>query len=370
MNNLKPVFFKSLIAMCSRLNLNPADVLLLFAQESGLNSRSLTAKTVGLNQFYGDYYKKYFSGTREQYAALAPEKQLESIEAFFKDLIGGRNITSAAQLYCGNFLPVSLNFPGVISKDRSTVLALRSDKPGSDKTYVPNGTLTYAAAYDGNKGLDYDHDGSITYGDIEDFLKAKTSDSNYQWALQELSKVSGSEHQSTLEEDSKIESTSENEVEEEGEIDPEGAIIGFIDMIVDGMNNLMSSMNLTSFAALDEENNFIIKLSSSKLEDNLEVARILTAAYEDLLEAKCKTYTNGTFVEISCKARGEHKKCFAAIDQFSNELLNEFKNETKIDNINLNIFANKEPSYKELDIKTAETNYRKFQLKILGIKNG
>ncbi len=366
MNNLTPVFFKNLIAMCNRLNVNPADMLLVFTLESGLDSKSMTGHTVGLNQFYKDSYRNYFNGSREQYANLPPEDQLTSIEAYFKNVIGGKSINSAAQLYCANLLPATLNFPGVIRKDRSTVLAIKEGKPGSDQTYGSS-SLTYGSVYGSNSGLDVNKDDMITYGDLEDILKSKMSDSRYQWAVKELEKVSGESQSSTLSSDSSP-STPEAASEKE---DGGQTVLEFLSTVVEGMKQMTSQFNpFAAFAALDQENEFLIKISSPRLEDNLEVARILCTAYEDLLDAKCRTYTDGDFVEISCKTRGEVKQCFAAIDQFSNEFLNEFEDRTEIDTVSLRVFANKKPSYGELDIKTAESNYRKFQLKILGNKNG
>ncbi len=353
MSELKPVFFEKLIQMCNRLNVNPADMLLIFTLESGLDSSSITSHTVGLNQFYGDSYRNYFDGSREEYAKLPPENQLDSIEKYFRNIIGNTSITSAAQLYCANLLPISLKLKGVMDKDRSTIIA----EKGSGKKYSDSGTLTYGAVYHSNAGLDVNKDDKITYGDLEDMLKRKTSDPRYIAALEKLSSVGKKSYESSV-------SSGDSSASEKG-----GYFFGFLEMAMMAMKQFTKGLGLAALASSLEEKDYLIKIASPNLEDNLEVARILSIAYEELLNAKCKTYTDGNYVEINCKTAGDEQKYLAAIDQFSNAVLDEFSNKTGNNYISLNVFANKTPSYNELDIKTAESNYRKFQLKILGNKN-
>ncbi len=343
MAKLNPIFFTRLKQMCKRLGINPADALLVFYSESGLNPGSITKDTVGLNQFWGNNYKKYFSGTKEQFAALEGEDQLPAIESFLRGIIRNNKIISAAHLYAYNYLPVM----GPLIKDNNPNFILA--KEGDYRNYPGDSRLTFHAAYVGNKSLDANKDGVITYGDLENKLLSRSREKAYQDALAQLNAA----------EDNVEDSESSSPETEEDKV-----LSDFIDRLNQGMESIKSSL------AENERNGFLVKISSDCSEDSIELSRILSTAYEDFLGVKCHKFAEDNNVEIYFINNGDKNKCFAAVEQFSNVVLEEFSNKIDPSNLKLKYFTNKKPSYNSLDLKTSEINYRKFALKVIGNKNG
>ena len=326
--------------MCQRLNLNPADMLLIMYLESGLdpNAVSKTSGATGLNQFMPRTLKKYFDGSMEDFKNLSGEDQLDYIEKFFAESVKGKNITSSAQLYIANFLPSRLNLQGVKDKDRKAPLCEKGDR-----------------FYNSNTGLDSNQDGVITYGDIEDLMASLAQRPGYLAALKKLQESAGKEYVPGTE-------SEEGKPEELDEADT--MLQTFIDKLIGAMES--ASREITS----SNKSQILIKISSPNLENNLELARLLSTAYEDLLFAKCRTYTNKKEVELVCNTNIALTEAYPAIKQFSQVTSQQFCKKAHIDDVSVKIFANKEPSYSSLDLKTSENNYRKFQIKLIGKKHG
>ena len=338
--NLGKNFYIKLNKMCERLNVNPADMLLLMYLESnGLDPAAVAKSTgaSGLNQFMPSTLKDYFSGSIEEYRKLSGEDQLDYIEKFFEKSLKGKNITSSAQLYIANYLPTRANLSGVQDKIKETPLCQR----GSD-------------FYEKNSGLDANHDGVITYGDIENILAPLSQKPGYLAALKKLQEAAGKEYEPEIKS-----SESGSEPDEADSI-----LQKFINKLIESLESFSREV----FASTNSH--VLIKISSPNLENNLELARLLSTAYEDFLSAKCKTYTNKKDVEIVCSAKIPLSKTYLAIKQFSKVASQQFCKITNINDINVKIFANKEPSYSGLDLKTSQINYRKFQIKLIGKTNG
>ncbi len=116
------------------------------------------------------------------------------------------------------------------------------------------------------------------------------------------------------------------------------------------------------------KNDILIKVCSIDTVNAIEFSRILCAALEEELLAKGYTHTDKNNVEIECSINGSPKKCFDAVNQLANSLGEAFNDATaKIGNVFIAIecVPNKKSSYKELNFKYAEFQYRKFLLKFV-----
>jgi hypothetical protein len=339
-------FYKKLSEMCQRLNLNPADMLLVMYLESRLDP-NVKSSAVGLTQFVGPTLKKYFKGGKEDFRKLKAEEQLPYIEKYFQDMISTFKLTNPtpAQFYIANFLPATLAYSGVKKRNKNTVLAEKNN----DKKYSPDSKLTFHEAYIHNTGLDRDHDGKITYGDIERIMSGLSKQQGYQDALARLNNASGG---------------AATQVAEQAPEEESGDLLSNISNFAD---KLVSNITQFTREIIASQQNFLIKISSPRLENNLEFARILSTACEDLSSAKCRLYANNQNVEVTCKIAAE-MNAQPALNQLSSVLLQEFNKKTNIDDINIKIFANKSPSYHHLDVDTAEKNYRKFMFNLIGKK--
>jgi hypothetical protein len=127
--------------------------------------------------------------------------------------------------------------------------------------------------------------------------------------------------------------------------------------------------NLTSLAsASNEPNNFLIEVKSSSPADfasKLEYSRILSFALKEELDLKTNIYTDRNNIQISCENKNipiENVKevCAAISDTFTYAT-------RKIGTIKVYslVSQNTRPNYEELNIKTAEINYRKFNIKFI-----
>jgi hypothetical protein len=342
-------FYKKLAEMSSRLGMNPADMLLIMYLESAgtLDSsiKSTSSNASGLTQIIPSTLRKIFNGTPEEFRKLDADEQLPYIEKYFQEAIKGKKLNST-QFYIANLLPAKLSDPEVINKNRDAILA----EKGNQKKYTEGRGLTYDSAYRANPGLDFNKDGVLTYGDIEDFLNNLSKSSGYQKSLKDLQSATRSSISSD---------------EEESKKEPINVMDSFVNKLIASMESIVKSIT----ASPSTTNNLLIKITSPHLENNLEFARILSSACEDLASAKCRTYAEDKEVEVLCKMAYAEEN-YPLIQKISFDILNQFSQKTNINDLNISIVANKSPSYSHLDIKMAEKNYRKFMLKIIGNNNG
>jgi len=342
-------FYKKLVEMSSRLGMNPADMLLIMYLESArtLDSsiKSPSSNASGLTQIIPSTLKGIFNGTPEEFRKLDAEEQLPYIEKYFQEATKGKKLNST-QFYIANLVPKKVDDPEVINKNRNAVVA----EKGSQKKYPNNSRLTYDSVYRSNSSLDFNEDGVMTYGDIEDYLNKLSKESGYQKSLKDLQSATGSSISSD---------------EEESKKERIGLIESFVNKLISSMESIVKSITASPSAT----NNLLIKITSPHLENNLEFARILSSACEDLASAKCRTYAEDREVEVLCKVAYAEEN-YSLIQKISFDILNQFSQKTNINDLNISIVANKSPSYSHLDIKTAEKNYRKFMLKIIGNNNG
>lgn len=362
-SQLNDVFYKKLIEVSKKINIKPEDLLLIMHIESGLNpqAKNPSGSASGLTQIMPSILPLVgFSGTPQDFSKLPAEKQLDYIEKYFILNLKGKGITEPAQIYLSNFLPATLNWQGVKNKNPDTILA----EQGNMRTYAQSNfknkyALTFDKVYQANKGLDLDKDGNISYGDIQKLVEIKRKDPVYQAAVARMKEVAN------MPEDTK---------EDEGDSD---SFTSYISTMIDELKKLFSSASSNDTFIIKQSlfqhlptQNILIKINSEKIENNLELARILSEACEEVLLSNCEIYTNKKEAEILCKIPGNLKSCYAAVNELSGIITNKFNKIINPNKIKIEIFANKKPCYHNLDIKTAESNFRKFQLQLIGKKNG
>lgn len=178
-------FYIKLNSMSKNLGIRPEDALLVFFIESNLNPAisNPDGGAIGINQFYGSTFDKYVGSkniSKKEYSQFSASEQLPFIESFLKDSIGNRKNLNSAKIYISNFLPAALNFKGVINEDRDTIIAQLGN---NQKRY---GNLSFDEVYQKNKSLDYNNDGKITYGDIEDICIQKRNSPSFKKILNEF----------------------------------------------------------------------------------------------------------------------------------------------------------------------------------------
>ncbi len=191
-----PSFYPKLVQMCNSIGMNPEDMLEVMYLESGVKTTSFhtKSKAAGLLQLMGGALRATgFTGTPEEFAKLSEDEQLEYIKRHmlnkFKQF--GGPFKSAAQFYVANFWPAALSLPGVKAENPDTIII------EANPTYkkYPKVSLDFEKlAYEQNKGLDYDHDGKITYGDFQKKFESIRGDRGFMPYLRQLSMTTGEKY--------------------------------------------------------------------------------------------------------------------------------------------------------------------------------
>lgn len=147
-----------------RLKCDPLALMQAFWHESGLNPAAYNANggASGINQLMPDFLKS--SGWKlspAEYRKLSAEDQLPYVENFLRPW-AHLGLTSPGMVYALNYLPGRVAQRGTTPE---TVLTQRGDvdyhKLGKAFSY-----------YDGNESLDFDKDGRITIGDLQNVALA------------------------------------------------------------------------------------------------------------------------------------------------------------------------------------------------------
>jgi hypothetical protein len=116
-------------------------------------------------------------------------------------------------------------------------------------------------------------------------------------------------------------------------------------------------------------NDILIKVFADTNTDAIEFSRILTSALDEEFSANSFTHTNGDNVEVQCNISGPSETCFNAVKQLTASIADAFEAATKkIGGIKIatNCIMDKRSSYQEIDLKTADSQYRRFLLKTMG----
>jgi hypothetical protein len=167
-------FWINYVAMCTRLKVDPKDLALTIASESGFNTTATAVRNgkpvaKGLNQIMAAQAKKMRMSDEEyaRFGEVSAERQLYWAEKFFST--AGLEGLTPGQIYARNFgdANAKLNPGGGVLY---ASLAYQNEHGGPGAFHHPTGGSTSAfqdKAYRDNKSLDSDGDGAITYADMD-----------------------------------------------------------------------------------------------------------------------------------------------------------------------------------------------------------
>lgn len=180
---LSDLFFKKLIKICLKYNINPADVLTVMYSESRVNPGAVNKNggAVGLIQFMPSTLK-FFGASQEEinnFNLKSAEDQLDWVEKFIKSTIAayGNVFNNAVTFYQSIFFPASIKK----GTDLDTVII---DRNNPKQTHI----------YDVNKGLDMDKDGLIKVNDLKLLLDKHIKSSEFQALLKRLNDAATGEN--------------------------------------------------------------------------------------------------------------------------------------------------------------------------------
>lgn len=325
--DLSDDFFRGLIEFGERQNINPRDLLLVMYIESGVNPNAGASKSghaVGLTQVMPVFLKNLgWRGSSLEYSNLSAEQQLPWIEKFYtsiKPMIGKSPIETAARLYQANYLP------GTLKKGTGPEIEL---------------AFKGHPYYDQNPGLDFNKDGIITVGDLENFVNKKSQETGYLSLVKRLDDVENSLNE-------------EDNIEEEN--DEEESIPQTLNKVLEQAQHALGTDN----------NYFLICLNSNDLTSSIEFARILRTALYEELKIKSFTHSDNKTIEIECCA--DSSLFYRPVKLMCSIINDKFARATnKIGSINVNsvIIKNTKSNLKPISLKLADRSFRRFRLRFL-----
>lgn len=369
-------FWDKLKEICSAVGMKPEDLIAVMSYESGLDpaAHNKNGNASGLIQFMPDtLHGLGYKGTDSDFRTLDAINQLDYVSKYITNQTAnnGGPFKSAAQYYVGNLWPVALKLQGVRDQDPDTVI-LYKDPPF--KRWAGVSIDQERAGYKGNAGLDVDHDGKITFGDLQRVMNGIKNSHSYMAAVDSLhnnkelavGKPQAAQNKSMLASNTKP--TSAPTPASTPSQSPMDRFEQLIDKYVQMFANAddISIKKLYKYALLTH--NILIQVNASNYVDATEFSRILTSALDEDLLSTSYICSDGKNIEIECSIQGPEKECFAAVNQMSLAISEVFKEATaKIGGIKIstNCIMNKKSLYQPINIKTANSNYRKFLLKFI-----
>jgi hypothetical protein len=363
-------FYKKLVEVASSVGMRPEDILNVMAMESSLDpsARNPAGGAVGLIQIMPKYLSGLgFHGTPQDFAKSPPEEQLKYVEKLIKEnmkLNGGRPFGDATQYYVSNWLPAALKIPGVQQRNSNTIIASKNPT----EPHIPNVSIGQEQKYyEANKGLDSDHDGNITYGDLARKLANARQSGAYQKALANLQTHTEYKPQAQKNlPDSNVPASKTPNSDTAS-----GGIMSTLQNIMDKFLHLIfaaEKQNKKLYKNMLPMQNIVIEVAAKDYNNSIEFSRILCSALNEELSADTWTHTNGNNVEVQCNIAGPAKECFDTVCEITASVVDAFKLATiKIGGIQIQTttIMNKKSSYQAINCKTAELNYRKFLLKFV-----
>jgi hypothetical protein len=348
-------FSTKLNDISQELGMNPRDLLLVIYLESGANpaARNPNGGATGLIQFMPSTLKGMGLSNQEikTFGQKSAEDQLDYVKKYVeahKSLLGGKPFTSATQYYVANFFPIALKkWNGDDPIKNANVVVVDSNSPNQNER----------AAYKANTILDYNKDGKITVGDLTNTLMNMEKSSGFQSMLSQFNRVAGN---GTVSEKSK------------GILQPQEPTQMLADknipqQFINQINGFLDSFAGEQKSDLIKSGSYIILVNSDNdFPSKLEYARILSSALKEELNVASDIFTNGENVQIQCFIDTDHKKGKLVLKELCSAVADVFTYATKkIGSVKIHteILLNNKPKYQKLDIKLAETNYRKFHLK-------
>lgn len=386
MPNVGPGFYQKLLEVADAVQMKPEDILNVMAVESGINptAHNPGGDASGLLQFMPATLRNLgFQGSHADFRSLSAEDQLDYVKKLILSNMryNGAPFTSAAQYYVANFLPVALKLPGIRANDPQTIIVAKNP----DQPHLPGiSTQQEAIFYKSNPGLDFDHDGVITYGDIQNVLKRAAGGKNFQQALAQMQQATGySPHEAppsmvATKDDfyqkmrDKYEGQGEDVYSELGA--PEQAAPEQAPDLEQVLEQYLQQIAASEkplkrlYKKFLPGNHMTIQIAAPTFTDEVEFARILCSVLDTELLATAFTHTNGKRVEVQCAVFGPEVECVEATRQLVDATAQAFEQATrKVGGIKITtkLLMNKTSSYKQISLHTAESNYRKFLLKFV-----
>lgn len=370
-------FFKKLSRMCRKLGMNPRDLLLVMFLESGVNPQVAHSKThtaQGLIQFMPNTLKG-MGLSKEQianFSNLSGEDQLDYVEKYIvanQRMIGGKPFTSASQYYHANF------YPGTLHRWRGTdplanagvIVASRNAKSANERL-----------AYTSNTGLDFNKDGAVTVGDLTNLLLSLERKPAFQQFLKRLNEADGPGEvtDKELRKGNKPNHPTMDDEEPARSVrykTNDNSIMSFISTL----NKLLDSFQIAAGNNMEKinkyagfpKNKFLICVNAdTDLPSKIEFARVLSSAIKEELDSTADIFANNDNVEVECEIYANKEKAQDALNQLCFAISDTFEYATrKIGGTKVftMVVPDSKSNYQRLDIKLAELNYRKFQLKFL-----
>jgi len=353
---MDPGFYQKLLEVSNEVQMKPEDLLNVMAVESGIDptAHNSGGDASGLLQFMPSTLKNLgFKGTHSDFRQLDGVDQLDYVKKLIQSNMkfNGGPFTSAAQYYVANFLPVALKLPGIKNGDPSTVIVAKNP----DRPHLPGvSTHQESVFYNSNPVLDADKDGAITYGDIQTVLNRAASGKNFKSAVAQLQSATG--YQPGKAAPSMVASNK-----------PSNNVYNILDKYLQQVTAADRS-NKKIYKKFLPNHDILIRVFADSQTDAIEFCRILTTAFDEELSASSFIHTNGSQVEVQCSIAGPAEACFDTIKQLTDAIAEAFEVATKkIGGIKVktDCVMNKKSSNREIDLKTANSQYRKFLLKFV-----
>ena len=403
MPNLGPNFYTKLVEISKESGINPEDLLNVMQLESGLNPAAINKQSnaVGLIQFMPKTLKGLgYTGSYMDFSKLSGEEQLDYVKKYVQG--HGKKFRSAPHYYVANLYPVALNLPGVKKDDPNTIILEQNpqtitvgDKIYSKKYYDIGSKILSAeeiAAYNANKGLDYNHDGNITFGDMATLLGKASHNKNYTNSLAQLTQQTG---YSPTKKDTQTEIATKMPDKKDDDVfqqllnkhypkttatqtsaAPAAAVAQTapeysMDSVLTKYYNILrgsQKQNKQLCKIAFPTSNILIGIKTSDQINAIEFARILRLALNEELLIDTNTYSDENNVDVECIINGPIDQSFNVINEITAAVVDAFKVATnKIGGINIDVefCINKVSSYQPMSWKVADTNYRKFLLKFV-----
>jgi transglycosylase-like protein with SLT domain len=360
-----PEFYKKLLQVSSEVQMKPEDLLNVMAVESGIDptAHNANGNASGLIQFMPSTLKGLgFQGSHADFRHMSSVDQLDYVKKYIQGNMkyNGGPFTSAAQYYVANFLPVALQLPGIKQGDPKTILAAQNPTA----PHLPGvNTHMESVYYNANAGLDADHDGAITYGDIQTVLNRAAAGKNFRTALAQLQNNTGYQPAKNYLANpaSMVASNKPTQTL------PDQAIDNLLNQYLQQVEASDRS-NKKLYQKYLPNHCLVIKIAAPTITDGIEFARVLKLALDEELLATAFTHLQDNQVEVECSIAGPLKECVAAINELSETVAKAFEQATaKIGGIKVKtqLVINKKSSYQPLTVKASETQHRKFLLKFI-----
>lgn len=336
-----PNFFQKLIEVCGRLNIKPADLLLVMFLESGVDSSKKNqagSGAVGLIQFMPATLKSMGldEDTIRNFDRISPEKQLDYVEKYIRGAMNriGKPFTSATQYYHANIFPLTLSrWSGDDPRQNKNVVVFS----GKSKDRRERAAYKYNGKY-----FDVDGKGYVSVGDLSNKLQILKKTQEFRNIISQM-----------------INSTQYNPTKSKSY--PEQGTDKMVNKIDTLIQNFMGQFKAA-------QNSYLISVNSTgDLPCTLEFSRILCLALKENLDAKTNIYNENNDTEISCQIKLDKKSGFDKIKKIADIVIKDFENATQ--KLGVKYFttcmADCESLLPEIDIKTAEINFRKFHFKFI-----